>query len=97
MASATLHSLNSRLGGYATAARYDAMVITGKARSTYRESFRDGHRCKLCPAFTMPEGLSEGEIVRRAEALRRAHYTRLAIASGNARRRTSRAPALPAV
>jgi hypothetical protein len=76
----------SRLGGYATAARYDGLAITGEARTTFRESFRAGHSCKLCPVFAMPEGLPESEVARRAEALRRAHYTRLAIASGKARR-----------
>jgi hypothetical protein len=84
---ATQRALYSRLGGFATAAGHDSRAINAKARSTYRESFRIGHRCKLCPAFLMPEGLPESEVDRRSKALRRAHYVRLAIASGKARRR----------
>lgn len=82
---ATQRQQYSRLGGYATAARYDGHAINAKARATYRDSFRAGHGCKLCPAFTMPEGLPEAEVARRAEALRRGHFTRLAIASSRAR------------
>lgn len=77
--------LRSRLGGYATAAKYDSREINAKARQTYRDSFQAGHECKLCPAFVMPDGLSPDEIERRALALRRGHFTRLAMASSRRR------------
>jgi len=82
---AAARSLRSRLGGYRTAALYDSRAINEKARRTYRESFRAGHECRLCPLFTMPVGLSEAEIDRRSDALRREHYLRLSIASATAR------------
>ena len=88
--------LRSRLGGYATAARYDAREINAKARATYRDSFRSGHGCLLCQPFVMPAGLSEAEVDRRATALRRQHYTRLSIrsASSRAARNEKAAPAI---
>jgi len=82
---AAARSLRSRLGGYRTAALYDSRVINEKARRTYRESFRSGHACRLCPRFTMPAGLSEAEVDRRAAALRSEHFLRLSIASAAAR------------
>jgi len=78
-------SLRSRLGGYRTAALYDSREINEKARRTYRESFRAGHECRLCPRFTMPAGLSEIEIDRRSAAVRREHFLRLSMASASAR------------
>jgi hypothetical protein len=82
---AAARSLRSRLGGYRTAALYDAREINAKARATYRDSFRSGHTCQLCPPFTMPAGLPEPEIVRRSAALRREHFTRLSIRSASVR------------
>jgi hypothetical protein len=82
-------SLRSRIGAYATLARHDSRQINAVARATYRTSFRLGHACKVCPAFTMPPGLPESEVERRAEALRRAHYARLALRSSQARSRPS--------
>ena len=97
---AAQRSLRSRLGGYRTAALYDAREINAKARSTYRESFRAGHACRLCPPFVMPAGLPEPEIRRRADALRSAHFTRLSIASAASRakkkRKTAAAVGTPA-
>ena len=75
----------SRLGGLATAARYDSREINAKARDTYRTSFRSGHGCALCSTITIPAGLPEVEVDRRAVALRRLHFTRLALRSAQAR------------
>ena len=74
-----------RLGGLATAARHDSREINAKARDTYRTSFRSGHGCALCPIIAIPAGLPEVEVDRRAVALRRLHFTRLAIRSAQAR------------
>src|SRR3954470_5259290 len=94
---AAARSLRSRLGGYRTAALYDSREINEKARRTYRESFRAGHECRLCPRFTMPAGLSEAEIDRRAIAVRREHFLRLSMASASARtkKKAPRAEATP--
>jgi hypothetical protein len=82
---AAARSLRSRLGGYRTAALYDAREINAKARATYRDSFRAGHACQLCPPATIAAGLPESEIARRAVALRREHFTRLSIRSASVR------------
>lgn len=68
-----------RIGGYVTAAKYDPLSLTAKARRVYRESFRDGHECAACPLVVIPSNLPELERARRAEALRRAHFARLAL------------------
>jgi hypothetical protein len=73
-----------RIGGYITAARYDGREQTAKARATFRQSFLD----QVDPDRTLPEPERE----RRAEALRRAHYARLALASVRSRQRTQRPP-----
>jgi hypothetical protein len=78
-------SLRSRLGAYAALARNDPREINAEARLTYRDSFRNGHSCRLCPVFATPLGLPESEITRRAEMLRRAHNTRLSLASSRTR------------
>lgn len=66
-----------RIGGYATAARYDTRTNTQQARSAFRQRFLD---------LVDPKGeLSEAERVRRAEAARRAFYAKLALKSARAR------------
>jgi hypothetical protein len=87
---AALRVLRSRLGGYATAARHDSRAINAKARATYRESFREGHDCVVCPRVEIPAGLTDAERDRRGEALRKLHYGRLALRSARRRRRGSR-------
>lgn len=70
-------ALRGRLGGLTTAATHDGRELTERARSTYRASFRDGHRCKLCPPVIIPADLPELERARRGELLRRLHFARL--------------------
>jgi hypothetical protein len=67
-----------RLGGLTSAARYGGEAMTAAARAAYRESFKYGHECRVCPPVIPPDGLSEFERARRAEFLRRAHFSRLA-------------------
>jgi hypothetical protein len=78
--------LRARLGGYAARAKHDGVKLTAAARATFATSFRAGHACRVCPLVEMPSGLPEAEVVRRADALRRAHYTRLALRSARSRR-----------
>jgi len=85
-------SLRSRIAAYATLARNDPRAINAKARQVYRDSFAAGHQCQVCPRFDMPEGLSDAEVARRADALRRAHFGRLSLASSRARSRRKNAP-----
>lgn len=85
MARSSIYSLAGRVGGHTRAALYDGAAMTAKARETFAASFRDGHRCRVCPPFEMPADLLPGERERRAEALRQAHYARVALASARAR------------
>lgn len=78
-------SLRSRIAVHVALSRNDATQINARARQVYRDSFRLGHSCRLCPPFTMPAGLPDREVTRRAEALRQAHYARMALASSKAR------------
>jgi len=75
-----------RLGGFSTAARYDSRAQNAKARRVYRDSFESGHGCHLCPRIDIDPSLPPEERRRRAEALRRLHFSWLGLASGKARR-----------
>jgi len=74
--------LNSKIGGLTTAARHDPRVYTAAARSTFLDSFLD----------QVPSDLPPAERERRAAALRRLHFARLAAKSA-AVRRSKRNPA----
>lgn len=87
----SIYSLAGRVGGYARAAKHDGREMTEKARRTFTESFLDGHQCKVCPPVIVPAGLPPAERGRRAEALRRSHFARVALASARARRATKKA------
>jgi hypothetical protein len=75
----------ARLGGLSRSAQYDGVEMTAKARSTFRSSFE---------TLADPDGvLPEPERLRRAAALRRLHYVRMAYESAKVRRaRKLRAP-----
>ena len=81
----SIYSLAGRVGGYARAARYDGRDMTAAARRRFAESFLEGHGCRVCPEVAIPAGLLPEERSRRAEALRRSHYARVALASSQAR------------
>ena len=68
----------ARLGGLATSATTDGAERTAKARSTFRKSFADGHNCAHCPKRTIPADLPPAERARRADALWKDHFSRLA-------------------
>lgn len=81
----SVYRLAGRVGGFARAARYDGLAMTAAARLRFAESFLEGHRCRICPDVTLPANLLPHERERRAEALRRGHYARIALASARAR------------
>lgn len=81
----SIQSLAGRIGGYARAAQYDGRDMTAAARRRFAESFLEGHACRVCPNVTIEAGLLPEERSRRAEALRRAHFARVALASAKAR------------
>lgn len=68
----------ARLGGLAASAVTDGVARTARARSTFRESFANGHQCARCPHVTIPTDLPQDERARRADALWKGHFARLA-------------------
>lgn len=71
-------SLRGRIGGHMTAALHSPVETTAKAREAFKASFE--HQVD-------PDGaLPAHERTRRAEQLRRAHFSRLAYLSAQARR-----------
>jgi hypothetical protein len=81
----SVYRLAGRVGGFARAAKHDGREMTAKARATFAASFLEGHACRVCPETRLPADLLPGERERRAEALRRAHYARVALASSRKR------------
>ena len=71
-------ALRGRLGAYALHAKYDSRETTQKARSTFLSRFER----EVDPDGVLPEA----ERARRAEYARKAHMSRLALASARARR-----------
>jgi hypothetical protein len=63
--------LRARLGAYSQLAQYDARETTKAARAAFNAKFED----EVDPDRTLPEA----ERARRAEAARRAYFTRLAL------------------
>ncbi len=71
-------AMRGRIGAYVTHSRHDPKETTAKARETFLSQFE--HQVD-------PEGvLPEAERIRRAEAARKAHMTRLAYLSAKARK-----------
>lgn len=71
-------ALAGRLGGLSRSARYDGQTVTLEARSTFAESFLFGHECSACEPISIPASLPREERERRAAALKKLHYTRIA-------------------
>ena len=69
-----------RLGGLSKSARHDAREGTAAARETFLRRFLD----------EQPPDLPQTERVRRAEAARRLHFSRLARLSAKSRARRKR-------
>lgn len=82
----SIHRLAGRVGGLTRAAMYDGRDMTAAARAAFAASFREGHACRVCPETRLAPDLLPHERERRAEALRRAHYARVALASARKRR-----------
>jgi hypothetical protein len=74
-----LRSLRARVAAFARAAQYDGRDVTAKARATFLASF-------LQRVDADQPGLPEAERQRRAHALRKAHFSRMAFESAKARR-----------
>lgn len=68
-----------KVGGLTNSARNDMAQLASHGRRAFRESFQNGHDCKVCPRTDIPTDLPEDERDRRADALYRGHFARLAI------------------
>jgi hypothetical protein len=82
MPSSRERSLIASLGGLARSARYDGRDVTGNARQAFRDQFI---REAAEQAAHAGEELSDSELLRRAEALRRLFYRRLSYQGVKAR------------
>ena len=74
-------SLRARLAAQTRWAHQDSREGTRKARETFLASFLD----RVDPDRVLPDE----ERLRRAESLRKAHFTRMALASARSRRKTA--------
>lgn len=71
-------SMRARVAAYAMHARHDGRAVTAKARAAFLAGFEQ----RVDPEGVLPVE----ERRRRAEQERKAHFTRLALASSRARR-----------
>jgi hypothetical protein len=78
--SAAFRKLRARLGAYSQLAKYDSRETTRAARAAFEERFLN----EVDPDRVLPEL----ERLRRADAARRAYFTRLAL-----QRKTKKTPA----
>ncbi|MFC1935258.1 hypothetical protein ACFLX9_00605 [Chloroflexota bacterium] len=72
-------SLRGRIGAYSLHAKYDSRVTTAKARAKFLSRFER----EVDPDSKLPPEERE----RRAQAARKAHFTKLAFKSAQARAR----------
>jgi len=79
LTSDSLASLRGRIGGLALAAQRDPREYTAKARAAFLDRFE----CEVDPDGSLPPA----ERIRRAEAARRLHFTKLVYLSAKSRRR----------
>jgi hypothetical protein len=77
-------ALRARMAAFALHAQRDPRDTTRAARAAFLDRFED----EVDPDRTLSE--SETERLRRAEAAKRAHFTKLALRSAKGRRRTDR-------
>ena len=80
-------SLGGRLGAYCQASRHSPVDTTAAARKAFLSKFEG----EVDPDAVLPEA----ERQRRAEAARKAYFTRLALRSAKARRRRKARTATP--
>jgi hypothetical protein len=81
MSKNSMFRLRARLGGLATSSRHDGREQTAAARGAFLQRFID----EVDPDRSLPED----ERLRRADAARRAYFTKLALKSAITRRRVA--------
>ncbi len=88
MSDASIRTQHARLAAHERWARHDPVEGTAKARARFMASF-------LEKVDAESPGLPDEERLRRAEHLKKAHYTRLAMKSAEARRSNGRGGSAP--
>lgn len=78
----TARVLRARVGGLTRATRYDGVEVTAAARQAADQRFRDQAARE---AVERGDQLTEAQLERRASALRRLHYARMAFESAKVR------------
>lgn len=81
--SPTERQARARMGGYARAAKYDSQAVTQPAREALRARWT---REVLEAAESHGETLSQQELAKRVEHMRKAHMIRMALSSARNRR-----------
>ena len=81
--SPTQRQARSRMGGYARAAKYDSRAVTEPAREALRARWT---REVLEAAEAHGETLSEQELARRVDYMRKAHMVGMGLSSAKKRR-----------
>lgn len=66
------------LGGLAASAVTDTVARAQKGQAGFRARFAYGHECAICPPVAIPSELPVAERERRADAIFRLHFARLA-------------------
>ena len=88
----TERSQRARIGGLARVALAESRsAVSAPARKAYRESFRQGHECGLCPRIDIDQELPEEEIQAKADILYRLHMTRISHHAKEKRRKAAEA------
>lgn len=78
-------TLRARYAALTRSAHTDPQEMTAPMRAAFRQQFIEQARADA------PPGTSEAEVLRRAEVLRKLHYTKLGMASAKARTKKGRA------
>jgi hypothetical protein len=78
----------ARMGGHARAAKYNSKTVTEPAREALRARWT---REVLEAAEAHGETLSEQDLAKRVESMRKAHMTRMALRSAINRRQAAEA------
>lgn len=73
-----------KLGGLTNAARGNITSLSRSGRRAFRDGFDTGHGCRVCPTITIDQDLPPDERARRADALYRLHFARMAAAKARA-------------
>jgi hypothetical protein len=81
MLSRSQRKLRARLAAFTRSSLYDGKDVTAKARQTFLDQFEQ----QVDPDNQLPKA----ERARRAEAARKAHFTRLALKSSKTRSRSN--------